>query len=439
MRNFAKVVLGAFTGALRRKANQPHPTRGQVQEFNKAIRCVCSMTDFYLMTQYDSHTDKTISYMQEYLRGFHNTKDVFLRFRAGKGAKKAAAEAHKNLLREQSQASSSNLTMSEKAKMHQANTLERRELVDDILKEGAHYNFPKMHLISHDPEQIPKFGALGQFYTEISECMYKSLKDAYRRSNKVNVTSQIITNHTQDHTFIMKDLPIKAWAEAKETGNPTQHVGKRAQVVPMYLKLQGKLDFGTVSNLGDLERVTGLCDLVLATRTFLRGELGYSEVSISRVLSAGIRAYEALEIPVPKLNGEGFVVYHARCTGLRKFRREQSWSDWVWVRKHQASEKAGPTVLNRHMPARLNALYKLGDKAVEIYRLAHVMMLQAIGGGKVEGPEGMLRVGWPTSDVGTVLRIGEIEGMVHLIPLEPNESWLVHNRIDLETWNMMYD
>jgi len=374
MRNFAKVVLGAFTGALRRKANQPHPTRGQVQEFNKAIRCVCSMTDFYLMTQYDSHTDKTISYMQEYLRGFHNTKDVFLRFRAGKGAKKAAAEAHKNLLREQSQASSSNLTMSEKAKMHQANTLERRELVDDILKEGAHYNFPKMHLISHDPEQIPKFGALGQFYTEISECMYKSLKDAYRRSNKVNVTSQIITNHTQDHTFIMKDLPIKAWAEAKETGNPTQHVGKRAQVVPMYLKLQGKLDFGTVSNLGDLERVTGLCDLVLATRTFLRGELGYSEVSISRVLSAGIRAYEALEIPVPKLNGEGFVVHHARCTGLRECRRGQSQSDWVWVRRLQASEKAGPTALNGHMLARLNVLYKLGDKAGEIYRLAHVTM-----------------------------------------------------------------
>jgi len=95
----------------------------------------------------------------------------------------------------------------------------------------------------------------------------------------------------------------------------------------MYLKLQGKLDFGTVSNLGDLERVTGLCDLVLVTSAFMRGELRYSEVSISRVLSAGIRAYKALEIPMPKLNREGFVVHHARCTGLRKFRRGQSRSD----------------------------------------------------------------------------------------------------------------
>ena len=71
-----------------------------MQEFNKAIRCVCSMADFYFMTQYDSHTDKTISYMQEYLRGFHDTKDVFLQFRAGNGAKRVVAEAHKNLLRE---------------------------------------------------------------------------------------------------------------------------------------------------------------------------------------------------------------------------------------------------------------------------------------------------------------------------------------------------
>ena len=119
------------------------------------------------------------------------------------------------------------------------------------------------------------------------------------------------------------------------------------------------------------------------TSTFFREELGYSEVSISRVLSVGRRAYEALENAMPKLNGEGFVVHHARCTELRKFSRRQSWSDWVWVRRYRAWEKAGPTALNRHMPARLNALYNLGDKAGEIYQLAHLTMLQAMGEDKV--------------------------------------------------------
>ena len=39
--------------------------------------------------------------MQEYLHDLHETKDVFLCFRAGKKAKKAAAIAYKVLLGEQ--------------------------------------------------------------------------------------------------------------------------------------------------------------------------------------------------------------------------------------------------------------------------------------------------------------------------------------------------
>ncbi|KAF8423734.1 hypothetical protein BGX38DRAFT_1107648, partial [Terfezia claveryi] len=121
-----------------------------------------SLTDFYLMTQYPSHMDKTVLYLRQYLRDFHKTKDVFLRFQAGKRAKKAAAEAHKNLLREQTKASvAADHTTSEKIKQRQENTLERKELVDEILKDRAHYNFPKIYLISHYAKQITKFGALG--------------------------------------------------------------------------------------------------------------------------------------------------------------------------------------------------------------------------------------------------------------------------------------
>jgi len=64
---------------------------------------------------------------------------------------------------------------------------------------------------------------------------------------------------------------------------------------------------------------------------------------------------------------------------------------------------------------------------------------QCIGGTVVQGVEGMLRVGWPPKEEGKVVKIAQIEGMAHLIPLEPGESWLVNNRIDLETWNTIYD
>jgi len=180
---------------------------------------------------------------------FHETKDVLLRFRAGKKAKRAVAEAHKSLLQEQTevQASAQHLTASEKAKVCQGNTLEQRELVDEILKEGVHYNFPKIHLISHYAEQIPKFGALGQFSTDISETMHKAFKDAYCRSNRVDSMSQVVTTYTRDHTFAMKDLTIKMWNRVRE--EETEGVGIPTIRREVYLKLWGKVELETVSNL----------------------------------------------------------------------------------------------------------------------------------------------------------------------------------------------
>jgi len=123
MRHFARVILGTFMVALWQTTNQPHPTGSQVQEFNAAIQCVRNMTDFYLITQYDSHTDKMVSYMQKYLHEFHETKGFFLRYHAGKRAKRAAAEAHKVLLKEQTEISVKGLIVSEKAKLRQDDAL----------------------------------------------------------------------------------------------------------------------------------------------------------------------------------------------------------------------------------------------------------------------------------------------------------------------------
>jgi len=90
------------------------------------------------------------------------------------------------------------------------------------------------------------------------------------------------------------------------------------------------------------------------------------------------------------------------------------------------------------MVARLNALFKLGFKE-ETYRLAHMMMLQRIGKAAAQGVEGIVRSGWSTAEQSLVVRIAQVEGMAHLIPLEPGESWLVNNRIDLQSWNNIYN
>ena len=60
--------------------------------------------------------------------------------------------------------------------------------------------------------------------------MHKGLKNAFRRSNKVNARDQIITTYTRDHTFAMKDLTIAAWNNRiRRQEDTTQGVGKQSQ------------------------------------------------------------------------------------------------------------------------------------------------------------------------------------------------------------------
>jgi len=89
--------------------------------------------------------------------------------------------------------------------------------------------------------------------------------------------------------------------------------------------------------------------------------------------------------------------------------------------------------------AKLNSLFQLKSRDGIVYRLVHVTLLSCMGGTALQSLEGMLRVAFPTTAEGIVVSIAKIEGMAYLIPLEPGKSWLVNNRIDLETWNTIYD
>lgn len=62
----------------------------------------------------------------------------------------------------QTQQCSQGLIALEKAKARLDYTLECSEVVNKILREGVYYHFPKIHVISHHAEQIPKFGSLPQ-------------------------------------------------------------------------------------------------------------------------------------------------------------------------------------------------------------------------------------------------------------------------------------
>ena len=97
-----------------------------------------------------------------------------------------------------------------------------------------------------------------------------------------------------------------------------------------------------------------------------------------------------------------------------------------------------PGGLNSRLPAKVNALFKLRDvEANTSYRLAHISLLSVVGSPTPDGSEGMVRVGKPVTN--HVVRVADIEGMEHLIPVNPEELYLVNNRVDVHTWNDIHN
>ena len=91
------------------------------------------------------------------------------------------------------------------------------------------------------------------------------------------------------------------------------------------------------------------------------------------------------------------------------------------------------------IPAVLNALFSICVGG-ELYKLAHVSIFEWVRNSIPHGLEGMSYVECRTMGEGEmVIWIWNIEGAVHLVPLEPDQKWVVNNRVDYHMWNEMND
>ena len=73
-----------------------------------------------------------------------------------------------------------------------------------------------------------------------------------------------------------------------------------------------------------------------------------------------------------------------------------------------------------------------------IYHLAHATLTTIVGERRVKNNEEMFKVCMTDPPKIVVVRVADIAGMAHLIPLESDQVWYINNRIDLHTWNMVY-
>src|SRR5437588_388131 len=182
MRNLGRCVSAILASALR------NPDSSQQHDFGRALKCVGTLVDFSLMSQYCSNTPDTLSYLENYLQTFHQTKDVFLEFRTSQATCAEANRQDRELRKSTADQRSKEAGPSTAAKCRrQADEarVERSHQWADLIRHSNHFNFIKMHYLSHFASHVRRFESISMYSAEIGELAYKDqIKDGYRRSNK---------------------------------------------------------------------------------------------------------------------------------------------------------------------------------------------------------------------------------------------------------------
>jgi len=137
-----------------------------------------------MMAQYRSHTVETISYMEDYLDTFHKMKDIFLEFRVTKRIR-AKIDEQRRELRYDRPKTREHIAPSKRRRMRDAEREEETERRMDLIFCEPHFNFIKMHLLSHFCDDIRQFGNIPMYSTELGELAHKTqIKPGWRQSNK---------------------------------------------------------------------------------------------------------------------------------------------------------------------------------------------------------------------------------------------------------------
>ena len=178
MRNLGHCLLGVLAVTLR----QPDST--QAIPFKCALACVRALIDCNMMPQYRSHTSDTITYMEDYLDQFHLMKDIFLEFRVCKCTQTKIDEERKEIRRQRAQMEHS-VAHSKRRRVRDKDREEENDRCMDLIQTESHFNFIKMHLLSHFCDHIRQFGNILMYSTEYGELAHKDqIKNRWWKSNK---------------------------------------------------------------------------------------------------------------------------------------------------------------------------------------------------------------------------------------------------------------
>jgi len=204
MRNIVRCLLGVLAIALHQ------PNSWQVTPFKHALDSVRALVVFNMMAQYQSQTPERIAYMEEYLDRFHRMKDNLLEFQVSKRTR-AKVDKQRKELRHQRAQSDKPVAPSKWPRPLEDDWDKVNDLRIDMIPTESHFNFVKMHLLSHFSDHIGQFGNIAIYSTEFGELTQKEqIEDRLRRWNKNDVDRQILHCYGRQHAIRMRLLNLSS-------------------------------------------------------------------------------------------------------------------------------------------------------------------------------------------------------------------------------------
>jgi len=426
-----------------------NPDSSRYHDFKSALKCVSALVDLSLMAQYRSHTPARLSYMESYLQTFYRTKDIFLEFRTSKATRTRADRQDRDLrelMADQHAKEVHHRTVANRRRQANQERVERSDQQADLIRCENHFNFIKMHYLTHFASHVRRFGSITMYSTEIGELAYMDqVKDGYRRSNKNDAAQQILSQYGRQHALGMRVQSIEALLKVKGV-IVAEHSGMEmrafsSQSTPRRI-LKGRMK--------NTSRLTELC----ATLNIHYADMMQERLRFTRQTAADYQQVPADSTELGLLPVEGFAqleilvadfqetdrfqIHRAHCTGTRAFRNGGPRNDLVWV---QTGGEANYGDLRGRVVARLLALVKIRNilsEAAAVHRLALGCILDHVNSGRFDIGSGHIRVS--TRVNGRDMRIVSIGAVIRETQIIPSgeRQWIVNHRLDLRTFNEIY-
>jgi len=356
------------------------------------------------MAQYRCHTPDTLSYMESYLQTFHRTKVIFLEFCISKATRAQANRQDRELrelMADQHAKEVCHRTVANRRRLADQERVERSDRWADLIRREHHFNFIKMHYLTHFASHVWRFGSISMYSTEISELAHKDqIKDGYRRSNKNEAARQILSHYGRLHALgirlqrMVAHSKVEGVIVVKDSGMEMLTVPSRG--TPRRV-LKGRMK--NTSTLTELCTALDIhySNMMAEILRFIRQTTADDRRLPADPAKLGllpVEVFAQLEIPVPDFQEtDRFQIHRARCTGTKAFRNGGSRNDWVWV---QTGGEANYGDLRGRLVARLLALCKIRNilsEAAAVHCLALVRILDPINGGRFHIPSGHIQVG----------------------------------------------